>query len=230
REPKQILLPGSPEIVVAVIRNARSRRLSLRLSRMRAQATLTMPPHCTMSEAERFVREKESWLRQHFAATPERVTVGFDTKILIEGRPVPICQGTGRRTHLTSDALLVPPGDDMIGARVKAFLKLRAKSALHTATQHYADALGQNFGRITLRDTTSRWGSCSSQRNINYSWRLIMAPKEVLNYVAAHEVAHLIEMNHSPAYWAQVARVYPNYQEPRDWLREQGERLHSFEF
>ena len=118
----------------------------------------------------------------------------------------------------------------MVSSRVKAFFKIQAMLHLHQATDRYAAALGKPYGKITLRDTTSRWGSCSSQGNINYSWRLIMAPPDVLNYVVAHEVAHLAEMNHSAQFWAVVERLYPDYAEQRVWLRKHGEDLHRYVF
>jgi hypothetical protein len=90
--------------------------------------------------------------------------------------------------------------------------------------------LGRPYTRITLRDTRSRWGSCASSGALSYSWRLIMAPPEVLDYVAAHEVAHLAEMNHSAAYWAGVARLLPGYEAPRQWLRAHGAGLHRYRF
>ncbi|MGR3434759.1 MAG: M48 family metallopeptidase, partial [Shimia sp.] len=81
-----------------------------------------------------------------------------------------------------------------------------------------------------LRDTRSRWGSCSAAGGLNYSWRLVMAPPEVLDYVAAHEVAHLAQMNHSPRFWAEVAGLMPGYEAPRGWLRRHGADLHRYRF
>ncbi|WP_347852611.1 M48 family metallopeptidase, partial [Planktomarina sp.] len=118
----------------------------------------------------------------------------------------------------------------LVPARVKAFLKLQARLALQEAVDHYSERLGRPYGRLTLRDTTSRWGSCSTQGNLNFSWRLIMAPPEVLRYVAAHEVAHLEQMNHSAAFWALVERLFPGHQAQRDWLKHHGEDLHRYQF
>ena len=125
---------------------------------------------------------------------------------------------------------MVPGADSMVVARVKAFLKLQARQRLRESTDYYATVLGKPYGKLTLRDTSSRWGSCSTQGNINYSWRLIMAPPTVLKYVVAHEVAHLVQMNHSPQFWAVVERLYPNYANDRDWLKNHGEELHCYQF
>jgi predicted metal-dependent hydrolase len=90
--------------------------------------------------------------------------------------------------------------------------------------------LGLPFGRVTLRDTRSRWGSCTSAGDLMFSWRLIMAPSAVLDYVVAHEVAHLAEMNHSDRFWAQVERLFPDHAAPRAWLRRNGAGLHAWDF
>jgi len=90
--------------------------------------------------------------------------------------------------------------------------------------------LGRSYARLSLRDTRSRWGSCTSDGGLMYSWRLIMAPPEVLDYVAAHEVAHLAQMNHSPAFWAEVTKIYGDYAAPRNWLRANGSTLHRYKF
>ena len=99
-----------------------------------------------------------------------------------------------------------------------------ARERLQAASERFATQVDRKINRVTLRDTRSRWGSCSEAGNLMYSWRLILAPSDVLTYVAAHEVAHLVEMNHSQAFWDVVADLCPNYAEPRKWLRQEGAR------
>jgi predicted metal-dependent hydrolase len=113
---------------------------------------------------------------------------------------------------------------------VGAFLKALARERLAEASDRHAAALGRGFGRLTLRDTRSRWGSCSPDGRLMYSWRLIMAPPPVLDYVAAHEVAHLVELNHSPAYWKVVTGICPDWKVHRNWLKTQGSGLHRLRF
>lgn len=230
RAPDQVRLPGNPEISVILRRSKRAKRLSLRVSRLKGQASLSLPMAFPYHRAEQFVREKETWLRQHMAEIPNAQLIGLGSEILLRGVSAPIIRGEGKRLQFNGGQLFVPGPDEMVAARVKAYLRGQAKLALHQATDHYAALLGRSFGRITLRDTTSRWGSCSSQGNLNYSWRLIMAPPDVLNYVATHEVCHLAEMNHSPAFWAHVSRLFPGYEAQKNWLRDNGEHLHSFKF
>lgn len=123
----------------------------------------------------------------------------------------------------------MPPGRPA-GPAVLAALKCLARDRLAEASDRHATAIGRKVGRITLRDTRSRWGSCTSEGNLMYSWRLILAPPEVLDYVAAHEVAHLVHMDHSRAFWAQVERLMPGHKSARDWLRREGTGLHRWRF
>ncbi len=156
--------------------------------------------------------------------------VAIGNPVLFRGQEAEIRPAKVRRAVLTDGDILVPDRPEMVGARIKALMKLEAGAALKEASNHYARRLGREIGRVTLRDTRSRWGSCTSAGNLMFSWRLIMAPPDVLDYVAAHEVAHLIEMNHSPEYWRVVEQIYPVYQEQRQWLRRNGSLLHRFRF
>ncbi|MDC0345067.1 M48 family metallopeptidase [Planktomarina sp.] len=227
---RQIILPGRPEIKVLLRPSRRASRLSLRISRLKGQVTLSLPLSCPMVQAENFVLEKESWIRAHLADLPRVAQAGFDRQLPFAGRQLTICPGAGRQVELSGDRLLVPGRESLVPARVKAFLKLQARLALQEAVDRFSERLGRPYGRLTLRDTTSRWGSCSTQGNLNFSWRLIMAPPEVLRYVAAHEVAHLEQMNHSAAFWALVERLFPGHQAQRDWLKRHGEDLHRYQF
>ncbi|MEL7205889.1 MAG: SprT family zinc-dependent metalloprotease, partial [Pseudomonadota bacterium] len=131
---------------------------------------------------------------------------------------------------LMEDRIEVPGSADRVGTRVATWLKLLARDRLIEASDRYAAELGRPYTRLSLRDTRSRWGSCSAQGRLMYSWRLILAPPEALDYVAAHEVAHLQEMNHSPAFWSIVADLCPDYETQRLWLRHEGTSLHRYRF
>lgn len=224
------VIEGEAPISVTLRRSKQARRLSLRVSRLDGRVTLTMPRSVREGEAIAFLREKEAWLRGHLgrSVVAQRPEIGGTLPFL--GREIRIVSGTGRAARLEGDHLVVPGDGEMIAARVLAFLKLQARARLQAASDHYAEALGVSYGKITLRDTRSRWGSCTSEGNLMYSWRLVMAPEVVQDYVAAHEVAHLLEMNHSAAYWANVARVCPDYDQHRGWLRQHGHMLHAWDF
>lgn len=223
------ILKGNPAIEVILRRSARAKRLSLRVSRLDGRVTLTLPHRSADREGIAFLQSRESWLRGHLSqiSPVQRVTIGGS--VPFEGRDMPIRPASTRRSRLEADQILVPP-DAVVGASVKALLKTAARDRLAAASDHYARQLGRSYVRLSLRDTRSRWGSCSSQGTLMYSWRLIMAPPSVLRYVAAHEVAHLAEMNHSPAFWAVVGRLYPEFDDCRGWLRENGDLLHRVQF
>ncbi|WP_415011944.1 M48 family metallopeptidase [Amaricoccus sp.] len=117
-----------------------------------------------------------------------------------------------------------------IGPLVAGWLREEARRDVVDASRRHAAQLGVKAGRVTLRDPRSRWGSCSHAADLMYSWRLVMAPPVVLDYVAAHEVAHIVELNHSPAFWSVVSRLMPGYAAPREWLRVNGSSLHRIDF
>lgn len=224
------VLPGSPPLDITLRRSARSRRFSLRVSRLDGRVTLSLPLRAREAEAMAFARSQEGWLRAALAkmALPEVVAIG--AVLPVEGRPLTVVQGTGRGVRVEGDALVVPGDPALAGARVAGFLKAQARARLVAASDRYAAMLGVRYTAITLRDTRSRWGSCSSSGGLMYSWRLILAPPAVLDYVAAHEVAHLVEMNHAPAFWAVVERLYPGWKVQRAWLQAEGQALHAWRF
>lgn len=223
-------LSGLPHVEITLRRSARARRLSLRVSRVDGAVTLTMPPGMRERTALDFLAQQEDWLRQTLARRTPVVPVGHGTQVPVEGRMLTITPATGRAVRVEGDALLVPGTPETAAARVAGFLKALARDRLATACDRHAAALGRRYSTLTLRDTRTRWGSCGTTGKLMFSWRLVMAPPEVLDYVAAHEIAHLAEMNHSPAFWAVTARLCPGYAAYRRWLRAHGDRLHAVQF
>jgi predicted metal-dependent hydrolase len=226
------VLPGSPPVEVHLKRVATARRFSLRVSRLDGKVTLSMPLRAREGEAMAFLRGHEGWLRETLEAMPDSAvrSIGIGSLVPVEGREMLLAPGTGRAIRAEGDQLLVPGDPATAGARVAAWLKVLARDRLARASTHYAGLVGRSYSSLALRDTRSRWGSCSPDGRLMYSWRLIMAPASVLDYVAAHEVAHLVEMNHSPAYWAVVSRIYPGWQAERNWLHSHGQALHRMRF
>lgn len=225
-----IFLPGTPPIPLVLRRSVRARRITLRISQLDGRVTLTIPKRLAEHEAMAFAQSKEIWIRQHLEARGEDIAVGLGVALPVGGQMVQVVAGTGRSVQIGADEIAVPGAADRVGARLGAYLKQVARDRLAGACDDYAARLGRRYSRITMRDTRSRWGSCTSDGGLMFSWRLIMAPPEVLDYVAAHEVAHLAEMNHSPAFWAGVERIYGPYKAPRGWLRTEGNQLHRYKF
>lgn len=224
------VLQGNPDITVTLRRSARARRMTLRISQFDGRVTLTLPARVPEREALAFAQEKHGWIRKHLKDWEGVVPVGLGMQLPVEGTLREISPGQGRSVQLEPDMLAVPGGDARVPARVLGFLKARARDRLAAASDHYAARLGREYAGISIRDTRSRWGSCSSAGKLMFSWRLIMAPPAVLDYVAAHEVAHLAQMNHSPAFWAEVVRIHGPYDGARNWLRSHGNALHRYRF
>ena len=223
-------LPGSPPVPILLRRSARARRLSLRISRLDGRVTLTLPRGVDEQEGLDFARSKEAWIRDHLAQQRPEIRADLGAELPIDGTLRRIVPGAGRAVHLSETELAVPGAAAQVARRVEAFVKTRARDRLIAASDHYAARLNRPYARISLRDTRSRWGSCSSAGALMYSWRLILMPPAVLDYVAAHEVAHLAHMDHSPAFWAQVRQLYGDYDGPRHWLKENGSDLHRYRF
>lgn len=225
-----IPVPGHPGLSVAVARSARARRLSLRVGRADGVVRLTLPRSVSLGEAQRFVADQARWIARHVADVPgvQGIAIGRDVPVL--GRMVPVVTGRTRVARYTGESVLVPDDPARVGARVQALFKTMARTHLQAASEHYAAKVGRDFGKLTLRDTRSRWGSCTSRGDLMFSWRLVMAPVEVLNYVAAHEVAHLVHMDHSARFWGQVAALMPDYAQHRAWLKHEGAGLLAWSF
>ena len=222
-------LQGNPPIQVILRKSARAKRLSLRMSRLDGKVTLTMPLHASQREAVAFLHDRETWLRGHLDGVSPAHVVAVGGTVPYAGEMRPVLLGAGRRAVLRPDGFEVPDAATA-GIKIKAVLRARARDMLATVSDDYAATLGRRYNKISLRDTRSRWGSCSTEGTLMYSWRLIMAPPEVLHYVAAHEVAHLEQMNHSPAFWGVVEKLFGDYEPPRRWLRENGDQLHRIQF
>ncbi len=220
---------GSPPVEILLKPDRRARRLVLRVSSVTGKATLTVPPGLSRREAERFVAGQEGWLKEKLASLSPPILPALGGLVPIEGEMVRL-EAARRGITRDGDRLSLGGAPQAVPARLKAYLQMLARDRLVEASGRYAAALGRTHGRITLRDTRSRWGSCSEDGNLMFSWRLIMAPPEVLDYVAAHEAAHLVEMNHSPEFWKLVARLRPDYVGSRDWLRAHGTGLHRYRF
>ena len=129
---------------------------------------------------------------------------------------------------MDEDSIVVHGPEERINMMVTIFLKRHAKSVFTKYCEKYAFMTGKQVNKVTIRDTKSRWGSCSEEGNISLCWRLLLAPKSVAEYVCAHEVAHLKEMNHSPAFWKIVEGLQPHYKDSKAWLKKNGRALFKY--
>lgn len=222
-------IDGAPVVVtVRVNARARSYRLSIPNS---GGPLLTLPPHGKWREAEAFLQRHVNWLAARLHRAPQATSFsdggviplrGIDHRIVGTGR----IRGRVEVAEEDGEKLLLVPGEPAHQARrLNDWLKDEALADLVLRTAFHAERLGVTVRSVKMRSQSSRWGSCSSSGNINYNWRLVMAPPFVLDYVAAHEVAHLVEMNHSAAFWATVQRTLPEMEKGRAWLKAHGRQL-----
>ena len=220
---------GDRDVPIVSRTSGRARRITLRVSAADGRVTLTRPVHVTEAAALDFARSRADWLDARLAGRPAPVVVAPGLTIPVEGVPTRVVvAGAASDVGLRGGVLGVTarrPGRD-----AERVLRERAMSRLTALCDGHAASLGRPAPRIVLRDPRSRWGSCSSAGRLMFSWRLILAPAEVLDYVAAHEAAHLAHMHHGPAFWAEVARLRPGHEPARRWLRDRGAGLHLYDF
>ena len=217
--------------------NPRARRLSIRIDARAGEAVLIAPSERKLAEVVAFARTKADWMRERLAERPQGTPIQPGAVIDLFGKPTRlISTGGAGAARLTEDAdgpLIVSGGEgEAYARRVENLFKRVARDTLQTRTDIHLRTLGQDAGRgpvkMSIADPKSRWGSCSPHnRSIRYSWRVIMAPPAVIDYLAAHEVAHLVHADHSPAYWAVVQRLIGDHRPFRKWLRENGPALHA---
>jgi predicted metal-dependent hydrolase len=224
--------------IVTLKVNRRARRVSLRLDRTRREIVATAPSARRLSEAAAFARERARWIAERIAELPEAQPIHPDMTLTVFGEPVRLERGTGRaRWHpATADtpARITAMGEGEGYARaITLILKRRAAAVLGERTETYAAMLGVPAPTVTIADARGRWGSCrpgvrGGPAAIRYSWRLALAPWEVADYVAAHECAHLRELNHGPRFWSHVRDLIGDERPHRAWLRAEGVKLHAF--
>jgi predicted metal-dependent hydrolase len=207
----------------------------LRIHPTDREAILTMPPRGTILEAKEFAQLHGGWIAARLGRLPKAMPFQVGTVVPLRGTPHRIVHRAGERGTVWTETrdsgekvLCVAGGYEFIDRRVHDFLKREARRDLQRSAQAHAETLGVRVKRISIRDQSSRWGSCTSAGSLSFSWRLILAPPFVLDYLAAHEVAHLIEMNHSPRFWRVVARICPSVERAKKWLDTCGNDLHRY--
>lgn len=219
------------EIPLRIEINPRARRIILRLDEKNREAVAIAPSRKHTASAARFAAERIDWAATRLRALPPQVRLADGAVIRLRGKDCRLTlEGTGRRARLIEEdeTTLSLPGDpETIGRRAERFLRAAAKEDLAEAVERHCETLDVGVRKVTIKDTRSRWGSCTSDGRLAFSWRLVMAPPGVLDYVAAHECAHLLEMNHSPRFWAHVERCRPDWKKERGWLRRHGSGLHA---
>lgn len=215
--------PASLPSHVILRHHPRSKRLRLAIDYRLRKAVLTAPPRTGVKDIRDFLEKTREWVQAKLGELPSADSTL--SQILLEGVPHKVIGGEKITIHNEAQTILLPLHEPHAKDLLVRLLKQRARARLLAHCQVFSKQLGVTFKKMTLRDTKGRWGSCSSAGNLNFSWRLILAPPDVLTYVCAHEVAHLLEMNHSPRFWKLVEKVHPSYKRQRDWLKKNSKHL-----
>jgi predicted metal-dependent hydrolase len=227
---RTLALPGGGDVDVIVRRSARARRILLQVGQIDGAVELVLPRGVPLGEALEFAEQKAAWVERRLDLVLSRVLFVDGAKVPFQGAPLRIrrVDGPGAAVRRTGGELLVPGHEDTLPGRVRRWYRDAARREIIGRASDKAERLGRSRGRITVRDQRTRWGSCSHNGNLNFSWRLILAPESVLDYVVAHEVAHLAEMNHGARFWGHVGRLCAEPDAARAWLRARGASLHRF--
>lgn len=240
-------------IPMVLRRSARARRFSLQVSEVRRGAVLTMPLYSSFGDADEFLSRHLDWLKERVAGLSEPVPFTHGAIVPLRGyahvvrfagsvrrrgvvwleeaedtKAAPAWPGGARVAVKRLPRLHVAGEEEHAPRRLLDWLKRQAHHDLKARVDTHAYRLGLEPQRLYVRDQTTRWGSCSTSGALSFSWRLVLAPPFVLDYLAAHEVAHLAHMNHGPRFWALVARTMPRHEEARNWLRKHGSSLHRY--
>ena len=221
--------------LVRLRRHRQARRYTLRIQSATREVVLTIPPRGTLKEARDFAQKHGAWIAARLDRLPKAAPFADGVVVPLRGVPHRIVHRPGVRGTVWTETdaggaqlLCVAGNAPHIDRRISDFLRREAKRSLEAASVRYANALGVRIKRLAVRDQSSRWGSCSTSGALSFSWRLILAPAFVLDYLAAHEVAHLLEMNHSTRFWRLVHKLCPDHERAKVWLDVHGTDLHRY--
>ncbi len=221
---------GGRDLTVPVKRDRRARRITIHVDAAIGGARVVMPVYVAMADAEAAILEHERWVLDRLDALPPRVPFADGAVIPFRGQDHRIHHVAGRRGVVTRDeGIILAPGDtEHLSRRVTDWLKREARRSISPMALEKAAMVDRRVRQVSIRDQRSRWGSCAASGRLSFSWRLILAPDAVLDYVVAHEVAHLVEMNHSSDFWRVVDRLTPHARSSKRWLNANGQSLHRY--
>jgi predicted metal-dependent hydrolase len=231
------LISGDSIIPVGLRRVVGAKRFTLRVRSATRDVMLTMPQRASIASAREFAQRHVAWIEARVGRLPKPVRFEPGAVVPVRGAGHLIAHRPEQRgavwietgtDELAPPTLCVAGGGEHVARRVRDFLRKEAVRELRVAVKAHATAIGVTVLSVGVRDTTSRWGSCSAAGALNFSWRLIMAPPFVLNYLAAHEVAHRVHLNHSPRFWALTRRLAPDTDRAEAWLKAHGADLHRY--
>jgi len=222
---------GNRTIPLVIRKSVLAKRISLRMSAAKNSVVLTLPRRSSLATGIQFLNSKSAWV---LANTEENsvITITDGTTLPILGKPYTIKRMDGRGiSHLNPETsqLIVYCLPEFVSRRVKDFLKKLLCEECTKIGREFAHTLGKRITKVVTSKASSRWGTCNANGVLSFNWLLVFAPKAILEYVIAHETAHLKEMNHSPKFWMVVEKLYPDTTLARKWLKNNGHMLHKYE-
>jgi predicted metal-dependent hydrolase len=212
----------------------RARRFIVKVDSATGAVSVVAPSSRSLERALEFAKRERDWIAGRLAIVPEPVRLAVGASVLFRGVEHVIRASDGGNGPVWIDSSAALPTIRVAGEpehrqrRLLDWFKREARRRIEQRAAEYSAILGVRPKRVTIRDTSSRWGSCSSTRNLSFSWRLILAPPHVLDYVVAHEVAHLRELNHSARFWRLVESLVRDVQGSTQWLSDNGALLHRY--
>ena len=234
-ETRTLDVAGRP-MPLTIRQHERATRITLRIEPGGRALKMTIPQGLAAREVNAFLDRHQGWLLTKLAKFPHETTLKDGGEILLRGVRHRI-HHTGSLRGLTEalevdgrSTLRVSGLPEHTGRRIAAYLKKEARADLERLVARHARSIRASVASISMKDTRSRWGSCSCEGNLSFSWRIVMAPPMVIDYLAAHEVAHLKEMNHGPHFWALCGRLCPDMEAAKTWLKRHGSELHAIDF
>ena len=230
RSVSQVLTVADRRVPLVYQPNKRARRIILRFDHGQSRIVVVLPRRATLADGRRFALLNKGWIRDRLDLLPEPVPFRPGRKIPFLGklhsiRHDPEGRGAVRQE---GDDLVVCGQIEHLARRLEDWLKRQARREIEQRVSVKAEQVGKRFTRLTIRDSKSRWGSCTPRGHLSFSWRLVFAPRSVIDYVVAHEVAHLRELNHGPRFWRLTAELTGDPDGAREWLNTHGQTLHRY--
>ncbi len=225
-----MLTVADRRVPLVFMQNKRARRIILRFDHGQGRIVVVLPRRATLEQGRRFALLNKGWIRERLNLLPEPVPFSSGSVIPVMGteyrvRHRPLGHGT---VWLEDGMICVAGRAEHLARRLEDWLKREAQREIERRARAKAALIDKRIARITIRDPKSRWGSCSPRGQLSFSWRLILAPRAVIDYVVAHEVAHLKELNHGPRFWRLTAELTRDVEGARAWLNQHGHALHRY--